>query len=68
MQHSISEDEKQHVPTKPIGCFLDYTYCGSENCKNDCCRKMSPEIRAAISKIPHALVTYSDFCGGDKSD
>ena len=51
-----------HFPTKPEGCFLDYTYCGSENCTNKCGRKMSKEIADAISKIPYSRVAYSDFC------
>lgn len=53
---------QQYVPLKPNGCFLDYTYCGSENCTNQCGRKMSKEIAEAIDKIPYARVAYSDFC------
>ena len=55
----------QHVPTKPIGCFLDYTYCDNPKCENACGRKMSDAIKDAIRKISFARVAYSDFCGDD---
>ena len=53
---------EQHVPTEPTGCFLDYTYCSSENCKNKCGRKMSESIKQAAERIPYARVAFSYFC------
>lgn len=52
----------QYVPIKAIGCFLDYTYCASKNCTNQCGSKMSKEIEDAINKITYANVAYSYFC------
>lgn len=53
---------KQFVPLEPTGCFLDYTYCSSEKCTNECGRKMSDKIKEAINKIPYHPVAFSYFC------
>ena len=53
---------------KNLGCYLDTTYCASPNCKNECGRKMSNEIKKEISKIPYARVTYGYFCGEETYD
>lgn len=55
-------NNKQYVPTKPIGCFLDYTYCIDENCQNECGRKISKEIKEAIDRIPYNRVSYITLC------
>lgn len=56
-------DIEQHVPTEPTGCFLDYTYCASENCVNKCGRKMTKSIQKRIeTKLPNARVSYANFC------
>lgn len=55
----------QQVPTKPIGAFLDYTYCASPGCQNECGRKMTKEVEDAINKIEFHRVAMSYFCGGD---
>ena len=47
---------------KNLGCFLDRCYCASPNCKNACGRKMSDEIKEAISKIPNARYSMAYFC------
>lgn len=52
----------QFVPVEPIGCYLDYTYCGSKNCNNVCGRKMSQSIKEALDKITYHRVAFSDFC------
>jgi len=46
-----------------LGCYLDKCYCASPNCKNECGRKMSPEIKEAIQKIPNAHYSMAYFCG-----
>lgn len=61
-------DHIQHVPTEPIGSFLDYTYCGSSNCQNECGRKMTESVKNAVDKMPYARVAYSKFCGEDESN
>jgi len=53
----------QQVPTQPIGCFLDYTYCASPKCENKCGSKMSKEIKDALDKIKYHRVAFSYFCG-----
>lgn len=45
-----------------LGCYLDTTYCASPNCKNECGRKMSDEIKKEISRLEHARVAYAYFC------
>ena len=55
----------QYVPTEPKGCFLDYTYCASTDCKNDCGSKMSDSIKEAVDKMKHCRVAFSYFCGED---
>jgi hypothetical protein len=56
----------QHVPTKPIGCYLDHTYCGSPHCQNECGRKMSDSIKKEVEKDEYARVAFSYFCGESK--
>lgn len=53
----------QYVPRKPTGCYLDYTYCGSPHCKNECGRQMSDEIKEALEKDQYARYAMSYFCG-----
>lgn len=57
---------KQYVPIKPNICFLDYTYCFSKNCKNNCGRKMSELIKKAIDNNNFARVTFALFCEDEK--
>ena len=57
---------EQYVPTKPTGCFLDYTYCASENCQNKCGRKMTKEIKEAIQEMEFCRVSYAYFCGEEE--
>lgn len=64
----MNKKHLQHVPLKPTGCFLDYTYCSSENCKNECGRKMSPEIDAIIRKVPYSRVAYANFCDDEENE
>ncbi len=45
-----------------LGCFLDRAYCASPKCKNECGRKMSEEVKEAISKIENCRVAYAYFC------
>lgn len=49
--------------TNSLGCYLDLCYCASPACKNECGRKMSPEVKKAISKLPDARISYAYFCG-----
>ena len=56
---------KQIVPTKPIGCFLDYTYCASSNCTNKCGRKMSDEIKEELDKLKEHRTSWAFFCSDD---
>jgi hypothetical protein len=56
-------NSNQQVPTLPYGCFLDYTYCASPNCNNECGRKMSKEIETAMDKLKYDRVAFGYFCG-----
>ena len=56
-------NHEQYVPRKPDGCYLDYTYCASPDCKNECGRQMSDEIRKAVEKDKYARYSMSYFCG-----
>ena len=44
--------------------FRDRTWCASPDCKGECGRKMTPEIRETASKqtLP---IAWGNFCGGD---
>ena len=42
--------------------FNDKTYCASPNCKNECGRKLTPEIWDAAKKAG-MMVAQSYFCG-----
>lgn len=54
---------EQYVPRTAGGCILDYTYCANPDCKNECGRQMSDEIKHAISKMGHVRVATAHFCG-----
>lgn len=45
---------------------LDKTFCASPECKNECGRKMTPEEKEAIDKMPFYRVSYAYFCGEPK--
>lgn len=44
-------------------CFRDRTWCASPDCKGECGRKMSPEIKAEAKKSD-LLTSWGLFCGG----
>ena len=46
-----------------LGCYRDRTYCMSPNCKNECGRKMSEEVRQLLAKDEHGRTAYAYFCG-----
>lgn len=46
-----------------LGCFRDKTYCASPNCKNECGRKMSPEIASILAADKYGRTSYGYFCG-----
>lgn len=46
-----------------LGCFRDKTYCASPNCKNECGRKMSPEIESILKADKYGRTSYAYFCG-----
>lgn len=52
----------QEVPNAPGCCFLDYTYCASENCKNKCGRQMSDAIKKEVARMSNCRIAFSDFC------
>ena len=54
---------KQYVPLISEGCFLDYTYCSSPHCKNECGRKMTDAVKKAFDKIEYARVAFANFFG-----
>lgn len=41
--------------------YLDKTFCGSPNCKNECGRQLTPELKAR--NISNAWISYAYFCG-----
>lgn len=42
-------------------CYLDKTFCGSSNCKNECGRKLSDEDKIKANKLGMPIA-YSCFC------
>ena len=54
---------KQYVPINTKGCFMDYTYCASPNCKNECGRKMSKEIKETLERFTYHRIAMGYFCG-----
>ena len=46
-----------------LGCFRDKTYCASPKCKNECGRKMSPEIESILKADKYGRTSYAYFCG-----
>lgn len=46
-----------------LGCYRDKTYCISQNCKNECGRKMSAEVRQLLARDKHRCTAYAYFCG-----
>ena len=51
-------------------CFKDKTFCASPNCKNECGRKMTPELEDELKRanMPDKWdgmlpVSYNYFCG-----
>lgn len=46
-----------------LGCFRDKTYCASPNCKNECGRKMNPEVEAILKADKYSRTSYAYFCG-----
>jgi len=59
-------------------CYRDRTFCVSPNCKNECGRKLTQEIRDAAEKWwnpkdepdkrNQAPIAVSCFCGGDLNE
>lgn len=43
-------------------CFRDRTWCSSPDCKGECGRKMTPEIREEARRNP-LPVSWGNFCG-----
>lgn len=48
-------------------CFRDRTYCNSVNCKNECGRQLTQEIKDAANKAG-MYISYSYFCGKPEPD
>ncbi len=46
--------------------YLDKTFCASPNCKNNCGRQLTPELKA--KNIHNEWVSYAYFCGRDETD
>jgi len=46
-----------------LGCFREKTYCASPNCKNECGRKMSAEIKSILQADKFSRTSYAYFCG-----
>lgn len=46
--------------------YLDKIFCGSPNCKNDCGRQLTPELKA--KNTSNEWVSYAYFCGKDESN
>lgn len=44
-------------------CFRDRTWCASPDCKGDCGRKMTPELKAEAKKV-ELPISWGLFCGG----
>ncbi len=47
---------------KNIGCWRDKTWCASPNCKNECGRKMPPDVKSAADNCTWPI-SYAYFCG-----
>ncbi len=45
-----------------LGCYRDKTYCASPNCKNECGRKISPEIEVLLKSDKYGRTSYAYFC------
>lgn len=43
--------------------YLDKTFCASENCRNDCGRRMTDEEHERLVYLNSERVSYSYFCG-----
>jgi hypothetical protein len=49
-------------------CYLDKTFCASPDCKNECGRQLTQEIRDGAEKWwggKDAPIAVSYFCGGE---
>ena len=46
-----------------LGCYRDKTYCATPDCKNECGRKMSEEVRQLLAQDKHGRTAYAYFCG-----
>lgn len=44
-------------------CYRDTTWCASPDCKNECGRQMTPEIRDEAKKSLFPIA-WANFCGG----
>ena len=45
------------------GCYRDKTYCISSDCKNNCGRKITPEIEQLLKQDKYNRTAYAYFCG-----
>lgn len=50
-------------PEKYYGSWRDRAWCGSENCRNECGRKMPQELIDHIRE--HDRISYCEFCDED---
>ncbi|HLX54201.1 MAG TPA: hypothetical protein VKR58_09675 [Aquella sp.] len=41
--------------------YLDRTFCASPNCKNECGRQLTPELKER--NVDKLWVSYAYFCG-----
>jgi hypothetical protein len=51
------------MENKMQGCWLDKTWCVSPNCKDECGRKFTEEMKEAVAKIPSCRISLAYFCG-----
>ncbi len=54
-------------------CYRDTTFCVSPDCKDECGRKLTPEIQQAADDWwdgckGEAPIAVSCFCGGDLNE
>ena len=47
---------------RDLGCYRDKTYCASPECKNECGRKMSKVVKAALKHVCYGYINYAYFC------
>jgi hypothetical protein len=47
---------------KNIVCWRDKTWCASSNCKNECGKKMPPDVKSAADNCAWPI-SYAYFCG-----